>query len=482
MKTFTNINLTSERHTFNYLIEYYKDDLIRKTNYDYMIGDSVIIFGDEKFVKYNNEYINIDEYRSLYNIDSNTIEKDTYKLSKINIYFPDFSIDTYDNTLYTITANVWINGKKVVLVNDIINRIDCCANTKMFQKNGNIYNEYYSLELIDPYDVVYSDEWKEFRNVVCGEPIMDDGSNINNTGTQLCISITPVEYYEGKYIIKKGYDGGQNSLDIVDLDEKFKLNIFPGFDDNGYYIACKCDFNKEYDDISEYLKETYYINDVECRYELMCNYSKNGNILISKESTNEICRFERSELKTLDIFKNWVDEPEGITIIGSINIKINGVETLSFISNSIPVTHEMMKYLYMENPINLIDLNTIDMNIYNINAVNKNVVETIKVDNISDYKSHIIQPVFIRVRDSSNIIIHKGINENICINLDPYKSKVSRFIIKIGDNNFKQTSSTSQGIIFKINGALLKDVNESGTYYILNEDYELVTTGKYTCE
>ena len=118
----------------------------------------------------------------------------------------------------------------------------------------------------------------------------------------------------------------------------------------------------------------------------------------------------------------------------------------------------------------------------NINAVNKNIVETIKMDNISDYKSHIIQPVFVRVRESSNIIIHKGVNENICINLDQYKSKVSRFIIKIGDNSFKQTSSTAQGIIFKINGAMLKDIDSSGTYYILNEEYELVTTGKYTCE
>ena len=482
MKTFTNINLTSEKHTFNYLIEYCKDDLIRKTNYKYMVGDSVILFGDEEFVKYNNEYVSVSDYKSLYNIESTDIIKDAYKLSKINIHFPDFSIDTYSNTLYAITANVWINGIKVVLVNDIINRIDCRANTKLFEKNGNRYDEYYSLEIIDPYDVVYSDEWKEFRNVVCGEPIMDDGSNINNTGTQLSISLTPVEYYDGKYIIKKGYDGGQNSLDIVSLEEKFKLNITPGFDNSGYHIVCSCDFNKEYDDISEYLKETYCIDNVKCRYELMCNYSKDGNMLVSKESTSETCRFERSELKTLDIFKNWVDDPEGITITGSLNISINGVESLNFISNSIPVTHNMMKYLHGENPINLIDLNTIDMNIYNINAVNKNIVETIKMDNISDYKSHIIQPVFVRVRESSNIIIHKGVNENICINLDQYKSKVSRFIIKIGDNSFKQTSSTAQGIIFKINGAMLKDIDSSGTYYILNEEYELVTTGKYTCE
>ena len=43
-----------------------------------------------------------------------------------------------------------------------------------------------------------------------------------------------------------------------------------------------------------------------------------------------------------------------------------------------------------------------------------------------------------RVKDSQDLLIHPQVTENICINLDSYKTKVDSFVLKIGDSLIKE--------------------------------------------
>lgn len=73
------------------------------------------------------------------------------------------------------------------------------------------------------------------------------------------------------------------------------------------------------------------------------------------------------------------------------------------------------------------------------------------------------------------------VNENISINLDDYKSKVDKFTLLIDGCKFNQIGSNNYGILFKITANTLPSTSINGIYYILDENMELVTTGKYTC-
>ena len=119
---------------------------------------------------------------------------------------------------------------------------------------------------------------------------------------------------------------------------------------------------------------------------------------------------------------------------------------------------------------------------YNINAVNKIEKKIVQVDRPSDYKANILKPVYYKVKDLASLILHPSVTENICINLDTYKSTVDTFIIHIENVSFIERARTNSGVIFKIVGTNLPHSVESGVYYILNQDSELVTTGKFTYE
>ena len=120
------------------------------------------------------------------------------------------------------------------------------------------------------------------------------------------------------------------------------------------------------------------------------------------------------------------------------------------------------------------------MNLLNISTANKTEHVVYKYDNVNDAKSNIIQPVFFKARDLGNIIIHPEVTENICINLDQFKSKVKRFIIQIEGCLFQEIGRTGSGVVFKITGNILPKEKTSGLYYILDENSSLVTNGNYT--
>lgn len=145
------------------------------------------------------------------------------------------------------------------------------------------------------------------------------------------------------------------------------------------------------------------------------------------------------------------------------------------------MTPDMFKY-YIFDPgwSNNIPLTQLQMINYNINLVNKVVKNVISVEKPEDYKANIIKPVFFKVQDLTSINVHKDVSENICLPINKYKSQCAMFYIKIEDAVFPEIGRTPEGVIFKIDcGKLTKQLNTS-QYYVLNENYELISSGKYT--
>lgn len=122
------------------------------------------------------------------------------------------------------------------------------------------------------------------------------------------------------------------------------------------------------------------------------------------------------------------------------------------------------------------------MNIYKPRLINKTVHKVVQMTSATDSKSNIVQPIFYRTRDLALIIVHPAVTENICINLDPYKSLTTTFHIKIEGVSFIEIGRTKSGVVFQIKGSLLPGELTEGTYYILNDRGELITTGKYSYE
>jgi hypothetical protein len=119
------------------------------------------------------------------------------------------------------------------------------------------------------------------------------------------------------------------------------------------------------------------------------------------------------------------------------------------------------------------------MEFINYTVVNKIENNILQIERPNESKSNIIQPVFFRVKETEFLTIHPAVTENISINLDDYKSKVKNFILQIEGCTFKQIGTNSYGALFKVVGSNLPKNMPTGLYYILDENYELITTGKY---
>ena len=118
------------------------------------------------------------------------------------------------------------------------------------------------------------------------------------------------------------------------------------------------------------------------------------------------------------------------------------------------------------------------MEVNNYKVVNVIENKIVSVERPSDYRANIYKPIFVKVQETDSIRLHSAVTENIVINLDAYKNKVNSFILKVGDTNYYEIGRINSGIVFKVVGNSLP--SEDGIYYILNEDGELVTSGKYT--
>jgi hypothetical protein len=396
-----------------------------------------------------------------------------------------------------MTANTWINGHKIDLGCKIFKRSDALCNNKGVIKFGNNeYYEYVDFEIIDPYDLIYSDTWADFRNSVCNEP--KDANVINNTGSILYISLYVVDEYDNVYILNNDVIGGNNFFNIIHSQSDYlSLNITTDIANKGWQFNTS--LNSKYDSLINYINETYGLENITVDniwYELVI---KNNNMIIlgpkvKFTDTKQIITIDQikstededgnaipiERLGMADLFKKWNSFTEEWKIVGSLIIsdpKYPEEDIINIVSNEIPLTQDIFKYFVGEGTSQIINPN--EMEVINYTLVNKIENKVVEIERPSDAKSNIVQPVFFRVKETEFLTIHPAVTENICINLDDYKSKVERFVLQIEGCTFNQIGSNNYGILFKVYGKNLPLKAMSGLYYVLNENNELVTSGKY---
>ena len=158
------------------------------------------------------------------------------------------------------------------------------------------------------------------------------------------------------------------------------------------------------------------------------------------------------------------------------------MKILVLTSNRVFITQEEFKYFMKMSEgvleIRQVNLDSLNMEVNNYKVVNVIENKIVSVERPSDYRANIYKPIFVKVQETDSIRLHSAVTENIVINLDAYKNKVNSFILKVGDTNYYEIGRINSGIVFKVVGNSLP--SEDGIYYILNEDGELVTSGKYT--
>lgn len=488
-----NINIKGVDQTFKYLIDYTKD---ANTN----IGHNTINGSDIKWYNDNNVIRiikkDIEYFRNgndWYNIKRLTLpECDNYIPEKVNItniklYIPTHSLNTYMNGIkYVITVNTWINGIKIDLGSFIFEQLDTYAiPTGVIKDGNNEYYEYISFDIIDPFYLIYSDAWDDFRKSICNE-----SANTNNTGTNINISLFAVNEYDNSYILLDNVSGGYTNFNIVNNSDFLELKA-EIIKDPSLGIKYNIQFNTMYDSFIEYLDETYGIKEgkividtvLKSKTGIIADTIRNDFTPITKNYGNISQLLLWNNVIDTNLIKLWFEDwdnfEEGWNIVGSVIVYIGDDEVFSIVSNEIPVTQELFSIFTAGGCEKIIDIEEMKVTTYNV--VNKIENNIIQIERANESKSNIIQPVFFRAKDTEVLTLHPIVTENVSINLDDYKSKVKRFTLKIGDLTFDQIGANNYGIIFKITANTIPAHVLNGTYYILNEQNELVTTGKYNC-
>lgn len=477
---YTNINIKSNDKTFKYIVEYSDLDSLDAAQPQFYCKDNCIFFFNDDFVNVINNTNYWEEIDKSQTYTNELIPK-SYHLSSFNLYFPRFSVETYNkNTYYILTINIWINDVPIYLGSCLLDRKTALAPSKKTVFLNDDYYEYINIKTIDPFYLIYADEWKNFRSQYCKDYI-ENGLQKNASAANINFTLTPVKKVNNLWLKLDNFDTFQGVIVVNNqLDNNFFTPriSFKNNEGNASFF-CKLSFNNSYkENLKEYLLETYNIdtkNDFTIKYCFVIGdkenpYKYKEHIFKSAKINTE---FLLDEFK----FNSWDDYIEGMSAWCFVIFQKHGEDVLVLNSNKIFITQEIFKFL-LDLPVRNIKLDDIDMKTNKFNVVNivKNEVVNIKRDN--DYKSNIIKPIFIKVQDANSIRLHYGVTENICINLDAYKSKVDMFVLKIGENTFYETGRTTAGIVFKITGTTLPETD--GTYYILNDDNEMVTTGKYT--
>ena len=384
---------------------------------------------------------------------------------------------------------------------------------KNHQAVDNASRLYISLYVVEPYDTKYimKDGWTGGQNNM---PVVDNqnlGVDIkyvnedNNLNLNLVFNNnygwSIVDYMKNIYCLDV-LDTLRWELVIMD-DENIYYQLIKTSDESNPHVEISDpgDFNNDFNNdflIAENFKESIVININDLKNYDINNFLKSwsnwksGLYLMSSATI-------RCPRKYYSSFDDSFDDSYG-PIPGDLNNDpynssmssntvgvehdSNDVPIIKIYSNKLPVTPELFSKMLDHNgfpdKIKLSDLNMNDITINAINKIEKNVQSL--TYNIESPKNHMIQPVFYQTRELSQSIIHPAVTENISLNLETYKPYVKRFLLRIEGVSFKEIGRTSQGIIFKIFGNMLPKSANEGTMYVLDQDSNLVTTGKYKYE
>lgn len=449
--------------------------IITETNY--MFNDVFFISQRENCDYYITSKLEDNMYKqtniSLYN-NIFPIDIPMTKVNEVNLLFPlniDKSIGNYICNIF-----MYIGFRKLHLGCFLINSNLTTAISKPLRINNINYYEGIKFYIPNPFEILYSDNWKQFRERLCGEIG-------NNAETQLIVELSPCEesIYESNncFISKQDYVGGYTNFSVTNnIDESLKLNI--DFTEN-YSIITNLEFNKIYNTNFElYMQETYYINNI-------FDYDVFFELII--KDTDNIYKYHTSKINSNEDIKqsfdnslfnfNWNDYQDGFEILSSLIIRDeNENELLTIMSNTLPFTKEAFAYFISNN--SKINLNNVDMKIYNLDIVNKIEKKIYKMNNPPEDKSKAIHNVFIFSSSMDDLILYKNVKQNVLLPLNGYKTKVNLFYLSIEGELFVEVGRSSQGVIFSVNSQKIIDVKEYGNFFVLNEDKELVSVGKYT--
>lgn len=416
------------------------------------------------------------------------------------MYWPDYEPSAFGfNVNYRITISHWGKGpdvytepqKPYVDVDVIVSPKDAIAMVP-FRYEQNNYNEFTAINWEPD---IESEDWPEKQipidttwyyisvkpwigDVETGRP--DRGYvgsqaafNILNTFN---ISLSENLYREGSqtqfnpHLVIKAYQG-ETEMSMNEL--KAEVAELYGIDARALQV-----------------KATLYIADKENVY---ATHDVNGNTCPCPSPDNWQSLIDP---KPDDFLSQWY---ESMCLFGWLKFYTmqdgEEVDLIGYRTNTIPVTQYMWGFWMGDATIytlpNISDPDHPTPTTFNMKfgtmsnfprVINKTVQQVTNLSNKTDSRAGIVQPVFIRTRDLASIVVHPAVTENICINLDAYKSSVNKFMIRIEDCTFKEYGRTSAGVIFKVVGNQLSGTLKEGTYYILNQDEELVTTGKYQYE
>ncbi len=503
MNSITNIVLVGDQgSTQSYIIQLNETE--SKTNFTYNTNSKYSNCGyvlpstsDERWIQYGNDW----EKTQV----TGTPTTDPLQKSILRLYFPQYSADTFSpNTTYMLSAFTYIHGKKIELGSFETKRSDALACKPIRFGGMDEYYECIDFEIIDPFQLHYGDDETEIRSYF-GEPL-----EVNDTGSILYVVLYVVENHDGVYIQKDGWTCGQNS---IYLTQQKDFSVHMEYDFKKRELHLTPEFNTSYgNDLYTYINETYncpenaliweYVimdkNDIYYQYSVNSylitasyNQSYNDDFAIKSNYSmvtlpiNEC--FNNSEDGVFKTMNDWMD---GLYIIGSLSlVKQDEYDTGEYIpyvtvfSNKLLLTQSLFSAMLDHGQIetNKINIDDLDMNCNQISTINKikETTNNIVVEN-SDAKNHIIQPVFYQTRELNNTIIHPAVTENISLNLETYKAQVKQFLVQIEGVSFKEIGRTSQGIVFKVYGNMLPKSVDDGILYVLDQDSNLVTTGKFT--
>lgn len=441
------------------------------------------------------------------------------------LFWPDYSAEAFGDVVnYRITIHHWDNTVKVIDVDAILNPADSVA-CAPFRFEANEYNQMqpinWKIDLDGPTSLYTPKPDRDWYYVSIKPWIINDGVDISEH-EGLYAEDGKTLYLDEVGRPNREYIGSQNAFDLlndfnISLDTsmerpegcaEYSSSIPNVFNDKLVIRFYRDGENMSINTLKEDIEEMYstrfgdninvdviaslYIADEEHVYaktaesaaisideegRLTCDPPKGEPWyrLIYNPNTKQL-----SETND-NVLPEWYDS---MRIFGWVKFRHydedgDPVDLIGYKTNMVPVTQDMWAY-WCANDKSKIEGNFKMSNFPR--TINKTIQQVTNISATTDSKAGIVQPVFVRVRDLANIVIHPAVTENICINLDAYKSSVKKFMLQIEGCTFAESGRTAGGVVFKVVGNKLSGELALGTYYVLNQDSEVVTSGRYQYE
>lgn len=441
-----NINIVGNNRSFNYIVEYDKGNIV-SNNYDIKwYKDDNIIHLHTNEVKYQrnvNDWYHVDDIQNDKDhpeykyINDHTPSNDVV-LTKVRVFLPIHSLSTYVRGVkYMLTLNTWIGQYKIDFGSFLFKPTDAAAIPTGTVRVGNIeYYEFVEFTVIDPYYLIYGTNWDGFRKTVCNEKHYS-----NSVGSSLHASLHVVNEYDNRYLFNMDYVSGSTSFVVANANDGDYLSVKLKINKNPLGFTFETNINKEYDDLLDYLGETYGIAGVgansitanDINYQIVLRNSDSivvgptfniGNTLGVPGKISKLVEWSDFPSEDDDdanklfklFFKNWNAYTEGWSIVGSLIITKDDYEIMSFVTNSIPVTQDIFALYSCDDCIHI---NTDIINVENYEIINKNKIIENEIDipiiKSNEYSNN-IEKIILRHNSNKTLKSYKTVKQQVMCN------------------------------------------------------------------